>query len=862
MIIRSSGHDGLLDPIATTWSPERPILVVARNSGQDGRNSRRQAINDLLDACDRLKAAGCDVTDALPDEHRLHELLRHADPVRSKDKYGRTFLNRMVTIDLRATHGVYVVLSVGTGRKLDEQGTQPFVQYLAQTVIAIRPCLVFAKRLDRISRRAWALGILMLNLTELKAYIGDAVFGLSDADGIESILVFFRAQAGEEEARGIPKKTRSGMRRETGTSLSSGSCPYAVAAPVPPGFMSYRPVDRGMLERRIITFDTPSCHPSAELMCVGLPEVTIEDDEGNPTRVDQVDNVRWALQRLGHPGWPAPAIANGLVARGFSTEGLRRTHGPDAKVTAFHSETAAYRVIASIQNHLDLYETGIMNLELGVQDVEPVVITDCFPPDGEQWASAADFARIRNWMLHNSRPARRTNVLSGFPVVANGTACLLIRTTAGPTPSTLTAVIKEDYRANGRQLSPGVPIIIEPEMIIEPFVNAIADLGDTALALVPFEIDDDDVTEMEIHNARSRLKVLLDERNAIEEQLLTRAPDGQNLISGALLRRLNERYNQIADVEEPAAQIEITSLEAQRDARRLRMVRERTGVATDRLLGLIAALRDPTNTDHRELLQRTIKDLRIDTTRCTSHRRVWWEYLIRYTIHITTDTGTITVPVEHHAQHGNTFDPRKLAEGVHTAMCAAPITWRQLAPADDGLMRRELGQALELPARCFMLPNVDDPRLAHLAALTLTNANNLAQIAADTGENVTLLKRILDAHRNAPRAVWLTRPRPTIAAWYRLGALGPITCDGIAEAAGSTLATARNLLYASADRHNWSLTNDGYVLAPCPSCGSRRRSPALIPEPLGLVCLNCETDEAGERWPSATYGRFLVVGEP
>ena len=156
MITRTSGHDGLLDPVAHIWSPDRPIVVAARNSGQDGRNSRRQAINDLLDACDRLTAAGCDISAALPSEESLDELLRNAVPVRSKDKEGRVFLNRMVTIDLRPTHGVYVVLSVGTGRKLDEQGTQPFVQYLAQTVISIEPCLVFAKRLDRMSRRAWA----------------------------------------------------------------------------------------------------------------------------------------------------------------------------------------------------------------------------------------------------------------------------------------------------------------------------------------------------------------------------------------------------------------------------------------------------------------------------------------------------------------------------------------------------------------------------------------------------------------------------------------------------------------------------------------------------------------------------------
>ena len=124
--------NSFLRPIIARWRKDRPIVVVARNSGQNGADARRQAVNDLLEVADHLATDGCDIRPSLPSKDEMLGLLRCADPIRSKDKNGKSFSNRIVTIDLRAEHGVYVVLSVGTGRKLDENGVQPFVQYLAE----------------------------------------------------------------------------------------------------------------------------------------------------------------------------------------------------------------------------------------------------------------------------------------------------------------------------------------------------------------------------------------------------------------------------------------------------------------------------------------------------------------------------------------------------------------------------------------------------------------------------------------------------------------------------------------------------------------------------------------------------------
>lgn len=853
--------DGLLRPIHRLWSEERPIVLVARNSGENGAEARRQAVNDLLESADRLAKAGCDIRSSLPSKEALLELLRCAVPIRSKDKDGKSFSNRIVTVDLRAEHGVYIVLSVGTGRKLDEKGIQPFVQYLAELVALIRPCLLFARRLDRMTRRAWALGPVMLNLTELAAFIGDADFGISPANGIESVLVFFRAQAGEEEARKLPLKCREGMSRETGASMASGSCAYAVAAPVPPGFCSYRSTARGMIGRRVITFDTPTCRPPVDTVAAGLPEVFERGPDGSSVPVDQVANVRWALERLGQPTWSIPAIARGLAARLYSTEGLRRTHGPDSVYTLEQAAEQAYKLLQSIKVNLDLYETGVMTLELGVDGVDPVVITDCFPPDGKRWAAADDFARIRTWMLTTMAPARRSSVLSGFPVLVNGIECILIRVGGSRGDTRLTATVAEDYRSGGRQRSPGVPVVLSPEMIIEPFVEAIAGLGDAALVLIPFDAKDEGLVNLELETAQTRLRVLTDEKAAIEAQLLVRSDDGRTLqVSGALLARLNDRYNTIADVEEPATRAKIQELKELGEADRRRAVRERDGVAAERLLELIAALRDPVDTTHRHLLLRTIREMVITVDRHESHRRVWWTYTITYTICINAGDGTIDIPVSHVVQHGSVFDPDSLARAALVQMCTHHVTWRDTQPIEDALLRRHLATVLGVAARKLMLPNVTDPRLAHLAARVLScDDSNIPAIANETGESETLLRRIRQIHRDAQRAVWRVRPRPTIAAWYRLAADGPITESEVERTTGVGWASARNMLYVSSDWHHWTWTDAGYVLASCPTCGSQRRSPAIIPEPDGLVCLSCETDEAGERWPLDHYGRYLVV---
>jgi len=851
---------GYLAAVSVPYRAGRPIVLVARSSGDTGVNPRRLATEDLLEAATLLAKVGLDIRPGLPSEAELIEMLRLAAPVKSRDRDGKRFTNRFVSIDLRAEYGVYVVLSVGTGKRLDESSSQPFVKYLAETIVKVGACLVFARRLDRVARNAWALAPVMLALIDNRGFIGDTQFGLYRAEGIDSVLVFFRAQASEEEARIIPTKTRIGMRRGTGDSLSTGSCKYAVAHMSPPGMMTFRSVVNGHQGPRVLTFDTPSCRPDAQQTGFGLPSVFSETVDGEICCVDQVDNVRWLLARLGEPAWPSTKLALGLARRKFSTEGLRRTHGPDATYGVDVATEAPYRVLATILGNLDVYETGRLERSFGIDGFEPHIIHDCFPPDGLGWATPADFKRIRDWMLATMPAARRVSTLSGLEVTVNGTACLLIARTVGENkPSVLTAVRADRYRATGAQFSPGVAVILSPQDLLEPFVEAIAAAGDQAFLLVP---PDDDIDEMivagEISTMRTRIKVLEDSNDAILAQVTARTDTGGPVITGEMLKRLNADYDKTVTQDIPAARAELKRLEESIIERKHVRALSEAGVATERLLALVAALRDPTDLTYRDLIKRTIRDVNINVTNHEAHKRTWLTYDILFTVRIATPHGEIHLRAHNEITYGNVFDAGAMASRIVDDMCAKPCTFDDVSDLAQPLMRREVAKHLGVPPRRLMLPNITDARIANLAARVLRHPDDIAAIAKDTGESETLLQRILQIHSNATRAVWFARQRAIIAAWYAAAQNGPVTEERLTPAIAVRWDVAATMLRVSADYHHWTHIDASYTLTPCQHCGSTRRTPARIPEPDGPICLDCELDNAGQRWPLATYHRYLI----
>lgn len=172
---------GVPDGLASKFRAGQPLTLIARYSSPHGQRARRAAVQDLLGAADALAKMGVDIRPDLPTSDELIERLRTASPTRSVGGDGRRFTNRFVVVDLRAQHGVYVILSVGSGRKLDDTATQPFVTYVWHALRSTGSCFLFARRLDRITRRSWALSPVMLYLGDCGGFIGDRKHGIRTA---------------------------------------------------------------------------------------------------------------------------------------------------------------------------------------------------------------------------------------------------------------------------------------------------------------------------------------------------------------------------------------------------------------------------------------------------------------------------------------------------------------------------------------------------------------------------------------------------------------------------------------------------------------------------------------------------------
>lgn len=844
---------GLVPPaLLRAYRSGAPIVVVGRFSGEWGTKSYETAVNDALEAANYLAHLGVDIRRELPSKRELVETLRRTTPVKSRSSTGAAFTNRYLVLDYRHSHGVVVVISNGTGKKLDDNGNQPFVNYVAGLIESIGAVALIANRVDRMTRRAWALGQIMLQLSNRSGYIGDRRYGIRPAEGIDSILTFFSAQASEDEAAKLPAQTRRGMRDATGTSLALGECPWGVAGVAPPGFVTYRTLQSGRIGGRVLTFDSPTCRPAESRIAAGWPDVY--DAKGVPA--DQVENVRWFLRHAGQPGWSARKLAEHLVARGYSTEALRRLSTPSACFDPHVASTRPYRVIRSMLNNLDVYEFGVIEVPLGVEGFDPVRIADAFPPDGEPWAAKEDFDRIRAWEAGRAHRPHRGITFAGVPVLVDGESCVFVtkspKREADRSEGALgTDLATDSGRSSGRASTSLVRI--RPNLLTDALANAIIKAGDSALSLVQLD-DYSTVDRFELTAAEVAVRSLEDQRLALERQLSATDVDGSPILHGAFLHKATDTYNQLNDVDIPQAKQRLALAENDYEARKVEHVRSEAGLASGALLRLLESLRDPFSELGRVLVHRSVRNMVITTTRHEVQHRRWFDYEINFEFVIANGSGAITIPVSTSARHGNVFSIEAIATDTLDQLLTGPTTVSAISPFERLKVMQDLAARFGIRSRRFMLGNVTDPRLAHLVALVLVHGPEEA--AKCSSESQELLERILHVHTSATRNVWRLHPSPVRKLLYDLANQGlpvdPNTTMGIS----TSWDNARAFIYSDPCRDQWKWTGDCFVLMPCPSCGSSRRRQLMIPEPAGLVCLDCRRDQMGFLWPASEYDCF------
>ncbi len=839
------------------------ICVVGRFSDPAGW---LQAVNDFLSAVDFLVTCGVDIRDSLPDKMRLVAMLKASKPVESTKRDGGSFKNSYVTLDFTATHGVVCVLSCGSGHQLDKNRRQPFVDRLAEILDEYGVAGLFATRIDRLTRVSWAFGPVMLVLEGVNGYLADTRRGFSKVNGPESILTFFEVRAAEDDAAKIPKQTRRGMRSGTEEEVADGQFRIGFCHPLPPGMFSYRSLRGGAIGTRIGTFDTPSYFPSERSVAAGLPDV--RDDDGS--LVDQVANVRWALSMLGRPGWGHAEVAAGLAARRFSTDGVRRLFGPDAVGDPKKAITVPKAYVDPIFDHLSFYETGVLLVQFGVEGVDDFQVSNCFPPDGEGWATPEDFVRIREYRASVKQAPSRGLAFAQVPVCVDGVDCYFVtksfRRPNGSLRYTLGVCLAEPYDRAFKMIKPKLKVHLPAGILNRALAVAIIGAGESAYTLIrdiPIEAIDESF-ELDLALARTSLRGLQDENDVLRCQLVERGEDGLPMIRGALLRELNDRFNRLADNDIPAAEQLVLDRERTVKDAVAAAASTQQSAALGSLLHLVASLRDPFDSRYRDLLTTALRNCTLTSNSREVDGATKLVLIIDFEFVISDGDTEFVVPVSVEHIDSPFFADTAAADALLEKMRSGPATLRSLVP-DAGAFRAagtELALRLGVDKRRFMLHQVADPRLSRLVSLVL-DLSDLDALAVEIGEPVELLRRLHLVHTTSATAKWCRPYRSNlIAAMYDIVATGkPVREEDIDKIEADAFDRLHQRIQMHQFKDHWTYKGGSertWNLPPCPHCRSPRRRPATIPDPDGLICQDCRRDEGGHLWPADPYDAYLL----
>lgn len=811
-----------LDPaLAAEIQAGRPVLVFARNSANGGVGARKSCVLDACQVVEDLASFGLDARHLMPTPEQLDEWLKQAQPMQSKDATtGNSFRNRFVEVWL--TPQFMLGLSVGTGSRLSEETlSQPFLDYLSDRVASTIPVLLHGKRWDRLGRRKWGLGrSLDAMKTRSPAFLGQEA-GIERLDEASELRAFIAGDQAEKFAEMIPRQTRRGMRSRTGSEMRDGWVAYSISAPPPPGLCRVRMHGSGVTARGEVRmyFEAPQWMPKRDQVALGYPQVI---DPATGGLVDQVANVRWALERLADPRWSYEEIGKGLVSRRFSNTHVRQLFGVDAvsmprpkgksKQRHYRPYTA---ILQSLVNNLDFYETGVLKRSLGVRGVEDVEITGVVPPDGP-WASAETFAAIRKRRgIRQESRGKNTMLLSRVPITVNGKrGCLNALPLSRSEPVYGFWDLEQDCPIG---IGATVPHADLAQVIAEALDHAVS----TGASLPRLGEATDDNPELE----KARLSVATLERAKADaeakiERIYERMDDSS--VDGPLLARLTVEYNTLVQETLPSAvrQLELARVDEERIYDEVTAL---AGTSVDRLDELVRALASPWASDARFEIRSLIHSFSVRTERTIPHKdyrgvlaHVDLELALRDAAgEVVLVRYAKTLPLSGALRFAEHVEQRRrfLSEGV-------PVRdFRKLATRGASIDKGTLAKAFGMKKHQTVLLQCVDPRLLRINFAVFEAAKSgrtaedgvLVELAERFGEPLALVERCWSLYGPVERA-----PRR----WKRVRRPAD-----------------------PAERF-------------CATCGCRMLW-TLIEEIVGGVCPECRLDEAGVSWP-VEYDRWLT----
>jgi len=845
------------------------ILMSGRASGQ-GTVARELAAHTVHGAAALFaRESGIDFSSVLPSVEVIVGLLEGADTETSKRPDGDSMQHQFVLVDLTDVTPLKLLVGTGTGHHVNEEFSQPFIMRTALEYMRQGACILAVKNSTRSGRHAAGTATLLSAISENGGALCDED-GLGIVDLGRKMTAYIRGINAEEQAKGMPRAVRESQLKRTNTEMIAGRVQCHVATPCPPGFSHvWLKSAQGNPTTRLLHLDTDACRPADDEVAHGLSEVRYPPGHSLAgSRVDQVDNVRFVLTHFGKVGWTRQKIVDALIERSYSTEMLRSRSGVQASLPAGSNHEA----LTAILDNLDTYETGILKRSVG-GGIDPISISGCFPPDGP-WADQSDFARIRSHLQE-----RRTAVdtftkltFSGLRATLDGVPVVMVSDTGRTRRSRsgqlqyYTFFLAEGYSDVCR--APEFNRSIAPMEFADSIVRGLLAAGDVPLDLFePHELAPSVNPELQRLNGKKvRLTAEVDALERRREGILMRLEevdaDGVPVLTGALLRDSQSRYNEIAQVELPRTRRDLASVSYEIDGI---LAKQPKSAPVDVLLHLVESLRDPTERKFRAHWLASLRNVCF-TGSCSERegrqlKVVDWRGLI--VLH--RDKVEVAIPFggrfEYHAK-SPLQDPVEAAERMSVAAMSAGVVpragTRRLPPQKLADLARELGISTEH----MLLNGCDDPRIVATATALLRNKGSVAAAVTETGESELFVRRIREVHiEGETDQPWKRRQSALRAAFYNVASRnnGLVRASQVLEAScGSSLGQVYNVFHDLARTSSrWiSERKAGYRLKAC-TCGSTDAFELSIPEALGAVCAECRKDEAGIEWPGNSYDRYL-----
>lgn len=854
-----------------------PLVIVGRNSSTSSSAGARAAAVDCYEtAREVLSESGLDVMACLPSVDELVGFLKESPNVlRSVTPDGDSFTNRFVLVDMRSV-GLVLSLSNGSARKLDASFDQPHVEWLQMLFSdsELRPRGLVAKRFDRLSRDEWAIGPLRQHLSALHKreplWVKEGTHRVWRFDDSENVSLLMNGQRGRQDAEELQEKRFRGYETWTDLRMMDGRVRFGAAAPMPPGLFRYKDNE---VHRTVMAVDEERGYPREAASA--LPNV--RDADGRV--VYQAENVCWALSQFGGDLSVAQVMAE-LMRRRYSTDTLRKRvgMGPSAFYggpTRPGSDWLPARQVAmarTIFQNLDMYKTGRFVVKMG-RDRMPLVVENIFPERG-YWATPEDFARIECWLEPHRVTRQRANwSWSGMPVSVNGVDTVLRHTGATEYVDEVEVRWSLIPDAGERDVLsaavPGKVPVIDDSWLTAAVLGGVLAANGQPLRRFVEGSDTDRQTRLLEERSSLEVEVARLDRTmvALRGQLSERDADtGERLVSGMLLRDLNDEYEALgATLDQVRDRAVIV------DGALVDFKPQQRGVPVKDLQQVMNGMSNPKTNEYRDALREAVHDLRLESVEvCSPAGFRGIENKLSGTLVIDSGGEAWGVGFSDSFLAGPAKDEALRVADAERSMRAGLVTYGINTNTDEYRAYRAFLARIGRNISAFTYANCHDSDLLRLGmAVTcppppdsgLPTMEALAadpDIAAKFGHVAALLNRIKNVYGESAKKSWLITRQQTAVVEHLVkvatGRLHDLDSDEARRSRAQVCTWERG-----SDRWHRPLgPSNAATMRPCVWCGSLRCGPMRFREATGYVCLepDCRKDEAGVRWDQ-TYDRYL-----